>query len=157
MSRRTALALAGWLVAAVAATLTGLAAVRVIGAGLTGPAGGLVSEADVARAVASGTPTMVAPSSPLPTVTPAGIPAATPSATPGTSKVLSSPGGTVVARCDGAKVVLVSWAPAQGYGGRADQESDDHARVRFEGSAGRVEVEVRCAAGQPTATSKRDH
>jgi hypothetical protein len=133
MSPRTLLAVAGWLVAAVAATVTGLAAVRVIGAGITGPAGELVS-ADVARSLA----------------------AAAPSATPGASRVVASPGGTVVARCDGATAVLVTWAPAQGYRvKRADQQpGDDHARVTFEGSGGRVEVDVRCAAGQLSVSWK---
>jgi hypothetical protein len=159
MSPRTLLAVAGWLVAAVAATVTGLAAVRVIGAGITGPAGELVS-ADVARSLAAATPSPVGPTAapvrPTVTATAARPTATTPSATPGASRVVASPGGTVVARCDGATAVLVTWAPAQGYRvKRADQQpGDDHARVTFEGSGGRVEVDVRCAAGQLSVSWK---
>lgn len=148
MYRRTVFAVAGWLVAAVAATVTGLAAVRVIGAGITGPVGEVVSEEAVSRSLAA-TP----PAAPVPTTASAGPGGTSPTVAPTDGRVVSTPGGTVVARCVGEEVVLLSWAPAQGYGVKSvDQEPDDHVQVSFEGAAGEVEVELRCVAGRPVAS-----
>jgi hypothetical protein len=150
MRSRTLLAVLGWLVAGTAATVTGLAAVRVIGTGITGPGGEVLTPAQVASAVGpspSATATLgpSAPSSP------------SPSSTGAERTALSTPGGSIVAECVGTQVRLVSWAPAQGYGTkRADSRLDDHAEVTFEGTAGKVEVRVWCADGRPQASSKRD-
>lgn len=72
-------------------------------------------------------------------------------------RVLSSPGGTVVARCRGAQVYLASWSPAQGY--RADDVRRGpavEARVKFESAAGEFVVDVRCVSGVPHHTIERD-
>jgi hypothetical protein len=51
----------------------------------------------------------------------------------------------------------VSWAPAQGFGvERADAGPDEHAEVRFEGTAGKVELRVRCVSGRPSGSWKQD-
>jgi hypothetical protein len=165
MTRRAVLAVVGWLAAAAAATATGLVAVALIGTGITGPAGPVLGEREVARdlAAASGEPSTGTPStgSPLsgsPSVgTPStGAPATT--GTPGSRTPFVTPGGTVVARCDGRTVSLVLYSPAQGYAVKqADAGPDDRAEVTFEGQAGRVEVRVTCAAGQPSATWKQDN
>ncbi|WP_326556805.1 septum formation initiator [Micromonospora sp. NBC_01796] len=160
MARRTLLALAGWLVAAAAATGTGLAAVELIGAELTGPAGEVRSADEVARALAAPART------PLPPGDTAEVPAATPTAGPSGSagptppasdRVLSTPGGTVVAQCRGDDVWLVSWAPAQGYAAsEVERGPDDDAEVTFESSARKIEVRVRCEAGQPVESWSLD-
>ncbi|MEE6260701.1 septum formation initiator [Plantactinospora sonchi] len=168
MRRRTVLAAGGWLLAALAATGTGLAAVQVIGAGLTGPAGEVRTPDEVARALAevSASPTPSAPAGTVPGTggTPTGSP--TPggpstggspgSATPATvppvagARLLATPGGTIVARCDGGRVWLVSWTPAQGYRAEeVDRGPDDDAEVTFRSTAQRFDVEVECRAGEP--------
>ncbi|MEV4628410.1 septum formation initiator [Micromonospora sp. NPDC049523] len=165
MTNRGLLAVAGWLAAAVAATVTGLGAVELIGTGITGPAGPVVDERELARDLAAAP---AAPSSPvqLPTGTPsAGSPSSgppsnvTPTASGGSAArtPISTPGGTVVARCDGRTVSLVSWTPAQGYAVKqVDPGPDDRAEVTFEGRAGRVEVRVSCPDGRPSASVKQD-
>ncbi|MDG4832074.1 septum formation initiator [Solwaraspora sp. WMMD1047] len=178
MARRTALAIAGWLVAAVAATGTGLAAVQVIGAGLTGPAGEVRDADEVARLVAAPTqppgigpapgsarpPGTAEPSDPGRSTDPGQStePGQSPGGTPGpgvpeSRRALATPGGTVVAECRGADVALVSWTPAQGYrAADVDRGPDDDAEVTFAGSDHDIEVEVACVAGTPVATHIRD-
>ncbi|MBE1492316.1 septum formation initiator [Plantactinospora soyae] len=166
MRRRTGFAVAGWLLAALAATGTGLAAVQVIGAGLTGPAGEVRSPDEVARALAASS----ASAGPGPATSP-GTPtspgATTGSPGPGTPapggtghgprQLLSTPGGTVVAECDGRTVWLASWTPAQGYRvGEVERGPDDDAEVTFHGSDQRIEVEVECIAGRPVPTWKKN-
>ncbi|MFS8204260.1 hypothetical protein ACLVWQ_37010 [Streptomyces sp. CWNU-52B] len=165
MPSRTFLALAGWTAAAVAATLTGLAAVEIIGDGITGSSGGktLTSEQvqrqlDAAKASGrgQGTPT---PSATPGTGTPSPSPTSTGSSTATAArKTFSTRGGTAIAVCDGATARLLSWTPAQGYGVKsADRGPDDeHVEVRFEGSAGKVELRVRCVDGRPTGSWKQD-
>ncbi|WP_018502679.1 hypothetical protein [Parafrankia discariae] len=65
--RRTTLAVLGWLVAAVAATLTGLAAISVIGDGITDPSGEVLSEARLAQDLASPTALASSPATRPPT------------------------------------------------------------------------------------------
>jgi len=160
MRRRTGFAVAGWLLAALAATGTGLAAVQVIGAGLTGPAGEVRSPDEVARALAATSGSV----GPGPATSPG---ASTGSPGPGTPapggsghgprQLLSTPGGTVVAECDGRTVWLTSWTPAQGYRvGEVERGPDDDAEVTFHGSDERIEVEVECVAGRPVPTWKKN-
>ncbi|MEU9783807.1 hypothetical protein AB0H92_23045 [Streptomyces phaeochromogenes] len=165
MPSRTFLALAGWTAAAVAATLTGLAAVEIIGDGITGSSDG---QAISSKQVEQQLDTAKASPSPDPdpgqgqgqgtdqgtdqaTATPTAIATAV-------RKTFSTPGGTAIAVCEGATVRLLSWAPAQGYGvDSADPGPDDeHAEVKFEGSAGKVELRVRCVNGRPSGSWKQD-
>ncbi|MFG2349761.1 hypothetical protein [Streptomyces phaeochromogenes] len=174
MPSRTFLALAGWTAAAVAATLTGLAAVEIIGDGITGSTDGQTisskqaeQQLDAAKTSPSPDPgqgqgqgTDQATATPTPTATPdTGTATPAPTASPtAVRKTFSTPGGTAIAVCDGATVRLLSWAPAQGYGvDSADPGPDDeHAEVKFEGSAGKVELRVRCANGHPSGSWKQD-
>lgn len=176
MGRRTILAIAGWLVAAVAATVTGLAAVQVIGAGLTDPAGEVRDADEVARLAAapatpppgwparSGTPDPSGAAAPTGSAATEGFggPSTDPSPTgptgvPESRRALPTPGGTVVAQCQGSDVLLVSWTPAQGYRVEdVDPGPDDDAELTFRGSGYKIDVEVRCTDGQPVATSERD-
>ena len=159
MPHRTLLAVAGWATAAVAATLTGLAAVQVIGDGITASTdGGVLTPEQVQRQLASATaspPADPSTGAPTPTPTPATT-VGTPSTT-AVRKALSSSGGTVIAECNGGTVRLVSWSPAQGFGvQRADQGPDEHAEVTFEGASGKIELRVSCMNGRPTASWKQD-
>ncbi|WP_326552849.1 septum formation initiator [Micromonospora sp. NBC_01813] len=175
MNRRVLLAVAGWCLAAVVATLIGLAALRVVGEGLTGgPAGEVLSQEEIARelaaaqAAASAAPTAsgaapttsgVASSAPsvAPSASPsAGVPEPSPTTT-AARQVAATPGGTVVAQCADGLASLVSWAPAQGYRATdVDRGPDDDAEVSFEGPAGEYEVTVGCVAGRPEITWELD-
>src|SRR5690606_26404028 len=138
---RSVLATAGWLAAAVVATLIGLGAVNVIGTGITDAGTGeAYSPERVARELAS--PTAPVPPGASPSATPTSPPAA------GVRPALSTPGGVVVAECVGDDVLLSSWTPAQGFRVTDfDRGPDDDAAVRFEGPTGEVEVHVRCVSG----------
>ncbi|WP_329102391.1 septum formation initiator [Micromonospora sp. NBC_01699] len=178
MTRRAVLAVAGWLAAAVAATVTGLGAVELIGTGIAGPAGPVVDERDLARDLAAAADAPSGPVQPPIGTPPAGTPTAGPSSTgapstvdpsstgapstagtggAGTRTPFATTGGTVVARCDGRTVSLVLWTPAQGYAVKqVDPGPDDRAEVTFEGRAGRVEVRVSCPAGRPDASVREE-
>ncbi|MGW0652968.1 hypothetical protein ACWD4T_29900 [Streptomyces umbrinus] len=173
MPSRTFLVLAGWTAAAVAATLTGLAAVEIIGDGITGSTDGkaisskqVEQQLDAAKGSLSPDPDPgqsqgEGQGTATPTATPdTGTPTPTPSPTATATavrKTFSTPGGTAIAVCEGATVRLLSWAPAQGYGvDSADPGPDDeHVEVKFEGSAGKVELRVRCVNGRPSGSLKQ--
>ncbi|MGW3628483.1 hypothetical protein [Streptomyces sp. NPDC000880] len=158
MPHRPLLAVAGWLAAAVAATLTGLAAVQFIGDEITASIdGGVLTPQQVERQLGAATASPSdRPSTGQPSATPTAAPTAAPSAT-GARKGFTTRGGRVVAECKGATVFLVSYSPAQGFGVKsADPGPDEHAEVTFEGPAGKVEFRAQCASGQPTASWKED-
>ena len=80
-----------------------------------------------------------------------------PSPSPSASSVtgvLSSPGGSVVARCAdgsaGASVYLLSWSPAQGYAvNQVARGPGQEAEISFESDSGSVDVHVSCLAAGP--------
>lgn len=247
MNRRLLLALAMWSAAAVVAVLTGLAAVEVIGEGITTPAGTARDPDDVARALAgapapqqwpyseepspsgpgtspdggrgnavprdtagagspgTGGPGTVDPgavrpgdpdsgadpdsggdpdpggdpvsggNAPVPRPATGGpptgaapgpttrAPTGTASSRPrrstaaprpaATTTTLRTPGGSLVARCAGDQVQLMSWAPAQGFATHAVHRGpDDEAEIRFRGADGEVRVRVVCGRAGPVAT-----
>lgn len=145
MRSRTLLAVAGWLAAAVVATVVGVAALRLVGESIAGTPGGVLSQEEVERRLASAATT--APTTPV-----------SPSA-PGRStgasharKVFKARGGSVVAECDGTAARLVSWSPGQGFGTHEVEAGPaGEAEVDFRGAAGRSKIKVRCAGGQPVA------
>jgi hypothetical protein len=74
----------------------------------------------------------------------------------GIERALTSPGGSLVARCGAGQAYLASWSPAQGY------EADDvrrgpaaEARLIFQGARDVVVVAVRCVAGVPEASIRQ--
>lgn len=150
MGRRTLLVTAGWLAAAVLATLIGVAAIGLVGESITGTPGGVRSQAEVERALAAPEPTSAAPAGPG--LSASSSPPAVPSASPGLRRSFSTVGGTAVAECVRADVRLVSWAPAQDYRVKdVDRGPDDDAEVTFAGPAGEFEVKVGCIGGEPVA------
>ena len=137
---RFSLALAGWLAAAAVAIAIGVGAVRLIGSGITGGGTDVLTPQQVSDLLGAATPS------------PAPSQGSAPSQPPGERRALSGPGGSVVAVCVTGQAFLVSWTPAQGYRvERVERGPYEHADVRFESSAGRSEVRVRCSGSEPTA------
>jgi hypothetical protein len=172
--RRILFGIAAWLLGAATATAGSLLAISLLGQGITGNSGQLLTQDAVTRALAS----EAADTPPSAAVGDTGGPAASPQARtapiasatasatdvpppdtaaaspPGDGTVLTSAGGEVVASCQAAGAYLVSWSPLQGY------EVDDvnrgpatTARVTFESATQRVTMVVSCPAGVPSATS----
>ena len=155
MRRTAVLAATGWLVAAVAAIVAGVAAVTLIGRGLVGPEPDDPMSADEVVAALAATP----PAGATPTGTPdatAGVtPTGGPTRTgpPAAATLLRSPGGSVTARCAGGKARLDYWSPAPGY--TVGEVDDD--RVTFSrGDDVVVEARVRCDSGVPVLEVKQD-
>ena len=162
MHSRIVLGVAAWLVGATAATVGSMLAVSVLGQGMN-PAGEQVSVQAVNRALAKEAAERSAATPRRPVSRPASRTApppakarhSAPPPSPGTSggTVLTSPGGTLVASCAGARAYLVSWSPQQGFG-TSDVVRGPAAktRVTFTGAQLTVTMVVSCAAGAPTAT-----
>jgi len=177
---RIFLGVAAWLVGASAATGGSLLAVSMLGQGMM-PGGeeqqsvttvnrALAKEAAERAAVlprraisprrAGAPPTSrVAPPPrvarhPAPPRSPAARHSPSPSS-PGTAggTLLTSQGGTLVARCAGARAYLVSWSPQQGFGASdVVRGPATNAQVTFIGGQLTVTMVVSCDAGLPTAT-----
>ncbi|MCW3844366.1 septum formation initiator [Micromonospora yasonensis] len=151
MGRHPILAAVGWLAATVAATLVGVGAIQLVGAGITtGTPGGVRDQRDVERALAAPEPVSPPPSreatpEPTPTAGPS-----SPSPTGGARGSFSGAGGRAVAECGPSGVRLVFWAPAQGYQVKeVERGPDDHVKVRFVGPPGEQELRLRCVDGEP--------
>jgi hypothetical protein len=148
----------GWLVAAVAATLAGLGAVRVIGEGLTGTAAATLTQEEVAEALAE-TPS---PAPPVASPSPTGSPVTPSAPTTGAATPLTHSAGRVMARCDGGLVTLVSWSPAQGYRVTDyDRGPAEEAEVTFDRGgkghgSGEVELHIACRGGTAAIISVDD-
>lgn len=162
MGSRTAFAMVGWLVAAAAATVVGLGAVRVIGEGITGTAAATLTQEEVAEALASPAPASAAP----PGAAPSG--SAAPSASPEPTRTRPAPttlrpgGSTITAHCEGELVKLDGVTPPFGYQTvEYDDELTDEADVRFDRGgrgqgSGRLDVQITCVDGTPRATLDDD-
>ncbi|WP_250006430.1 septum formation initiator [Actinoplanes sp. M2I2] len=143
---------AGWLAAALVATLAGLGGIRLVGDSLTGTPGGVRSAEDVERALAAA-PVPSAPTS----APPSAAASSSPAAARGTQAVFAGAGGTATVRCrPGDQAYLDSWSPAPGYRVHDyDRGPDDEVRVRFEGPDGRAEFRFHCAGGVPQREQRR--
>jgi hypothetical protein len=153
---RPLIVLAGWLGAAMLALSIGLAATNVIGDDLSTASSVPLSGAEVEKrlgavptSTSAGTATASAPAS-APASASASAAASTPAAI---RKTFPTRGGTVIARCTGARVEIVGMSPAQGW---AVHEQDSgprtDAEAEFRGTADdhqRVKVDVRCSDGTP--------
>jgi len=138
--RRILFGVAAWLLGAATATAGSLLAISLLGQGITGDPGQLLTQDAVTRALASeaadaSPPPVTAPSRQLtsPSASASASASATPAATgtstshaadpatapaPGAADggtVLTSAGGEVVASCQPAGAYLISWSPRQGY------------------------------------------
>jgi hypothetical protein len=150
MRRTAALAATGWLFAAVAAIVAGVATVTLIGRGLVGPEPDEPMSSDEVVAALAAAPTGTPGATPgaTPTATPTGGPRARPPAT-----LLRSFAGSVTARCVGGQVRLDFWSPAPGY--TVGEVDDDRVTFTRRGDE-EVEARVRCDAGVPELEVKRD-
>jgi hypothetical protein len=156
------LVIAGWLGAAALATVMGLAAIGVIGAGLTSSDIRPRTQSEVADLLAAASPsTSAEPAGP------AGASSPEPAGSVGTGaarvvKTFATPGGTVTARCAGGLVQVVSMSPAQGYAVHDGVTRDLRAvaEAEFRGVADdhdRVKARLRCASDVPSMSlSVRD-
>jgi hypothetical protein len=135
--RRTLASLAAWTLGAGVAVLVGILALSLIDDGLAAgqPAPGLAAPP---RAV-DDTP------APEPSAS-----SASPSAA-GSSRQLTTPGGTATARCTSTTAYLVSWSPAQGY--QVDKvhrgPTTNTAYVAFRDGTRRIVLAFRCVGGVP--------
>ena len=159
MNRRPLLVIAGWLGTAVVATVAGVALIGLLGESLSGPSGNVLSSGQVHQALARAATTAIPRSTPA-------VPSGGPSTTGGTAapgrpratRLITSPGGSVVASCSGDQVTLRSWSPAQGY--EVDDVApgpDDDAKVKFESGGAESEIEVRCSPTGPVYALRNDH
>lgn len=143
---RTTAVVFGWVLTAAVATAVGIAAVTAIGSGLADSTSAPLSQSDVAASLARpqppGPPSSAAPASSAPSSQPAAAP----------SKVLATPGGSVVASCTAGKATLTSWSPNQGYQtDDVDRGPDKTAKIKFDSDEQELTVKVDCPGGQPTA------
>lgn len=159
MTRRVLIGITAWAAAAAVSTGIGIAAISVLGAGITDRGVRPLTPDQVERALAADTtpaPAATTPATPTaPVATPtaqgtSGAPAA------GTTRALSTPGGSVLARCGPADAVyLLSWTPAQGYGvDDVNRGPAPRASVKLEADHGRkLVIQVTCRSGVPTAVT----
>jgi len=184
--RRILFGVTAWLLGAATATAGSLLAISLLGQGITGNSGQLLTQDAVNKALASeateasppgspaatatGKPAMATPSpsaapatasaAPTAPATPTDQGPATAAAPPpatGNGTVLTSSGGEVVASCQAAGVYLISWSPLQGY--EVDGVARGPAataRVTFASNVSQVTMVVSCSGGVPSATSTRD-
>lgn len=150
--RRALASVVAWTLGAVAAVGVGLLALSLIGEGLSTKTGQPLTPDAVAREAST------APSAevPLPELTSSAAPALTQSAVPSTpakhsdDRLVTSPGGTAIARCTPDGAYLVSWSPEPGY--RIDNVNRGPASrvsVRFGAGENRVILSVTCVGGIP--------
>ncbi len=147
MRSRTLLGVAGWLAAAVVAVAVGIAAVRFIGAGLTGPDVPVLAADEVADALASAPP--ATPARPSASASLPAPPSAGPAARTAT---FDSRGGLVTARCARGAVTVVGTSPAQGYALHEVEDGRAEAEVDFRAGRSRVKLRLTCdPSGRPVA------
>jgi hypothetical protein len=149
----------GWLAAAVLSTGVTLAAVSSIGSGIFGSSAGPLDRQEVNEALATPSPS-VEPT-PEPTGSPVTEPAPTdpaPTEPVAEPRVITSAGGTVVARCAaGGLVELLSWSPAQGFSvDNAEHGPAREVEVEFESEDDDVEMKIRCVDGVPADVDDDD-
>lgn len=147
---------AGWLAAAVLSTGVTLAAVSSIGTGIFGSSAGPLDRQEINQALATPSPAVEAtaqpPATPQPTATPE------PTESGGRPSVITSAGGTVVARCAADDLVeLLSWSPAQGFSvDNAEHGPAREVEVEFESEDDDVEMKIRCVDGIPVDVDDDD-
>jgi hypothetical protein len=156
VGRRPLLVIAGWLGAAVLALSIGYTATNVIGNGLSTASSTPLSPAEVEERLGAASTTPPPDTAPFatpssPSTTPPSPSA--PSTTAPARKTFATPGGTVVARCTGARVQIVGMSPAQGWA-MHEQDSGPQSEAEAEFRATdddhrRVKIDLRCVSGTP--------
>jgi hypothetical protein len=166
VNRRLLLAVLGWLATAGVATGLGIVLIGLFDRALVGPAGRTLSAEEVRQALATPAPTVSSPTR-QPAAPPVDAPTPTPESTPAparspapraVSRVITTPGGSVVASCTDGLVTLRSWTPAQGYQvDDVEREPGRRVKVEFERGEAEVKVEIACGVdGRPTHKIRTD-
>lgn len=155
--KRLSMRVLGWLLAVMAATAIGLAAVSLLTEGLTSRSTTPLSHDAVSDALALSTE---APKNP-PARPPAHAPAAEPTQEAPTKRTItqsmSSPGGTIIARCTATTAYLVAWTPAQGFSvDKYERGPAESVLVQFDGNDeeyddAEITMTVTCPADEPVA------
>ena len=120
------------------------------GAHSTGPSSGVHPSAG--SNPSHSTPTPSVHPTPGPSHHPTAEPTTAPSPTTGPTPVfrsLVSPGGSVLARCTGDVVYVVSASPGQGYRVLIETRGGEEAEVKFQGTS-EIGVQILCVKGVPT-------
>lgn len=159
---RVFLTFGAWLLGVAAATGGSLAAVSLIGQSIIGPQTQRLTVSAVNRALADDRDAGPPQASPTPSTSPPARAhrrsgrrraAPSPATTESAGTLLSSAGGSVLARCDATGAYLISWSPQQGY------EADDVSRgpaaravVEFLAGNHGVRLTVTCAGPVPSAS-----
>ena len=165
MSWHRPLLILAWLAVAGATATVAMVALNIVGAGILGSDNRSVSAAEVTRELAAIPTTILQapPSTPaIPStgalsLAPPPRPPSSPTDTTSAPRGLSTPGGTIVAQCEGNLVTLLSWSPAQGY--RTDdvyRGPASTAAIRFKTEVNEIEVSVTCRNGQPQASAQSE-
>ncbi|GAA4221362.1 hypothetical protein GCM10023075_09780 [Streptosporangium album] len=143
--------MAGWLITGSLATVAGVGVINLLGEPLTSSAHRPLSSAEIGEALARSTP--AAASHPASTPRPTSTPAVSPGSKD-RSRLISTEGGTAIARCEEGLVTLRSWSPKEGFQVKSvDRGPDERARVEFESDETKVKIEVRCSpSGSPVHT-----
>lgn len=160
MTRRTLLAFATWTATAAAAIGAGTAAISVLGAGITDRTVKPMTAGEVRQALAKPySPAAAALPGPEPTAgtsahTQATVPAprvtVTQTLTTSITRSISSPGGSVIVRCDHTQAYLVSWSPAQGFAtGSTGRGPAQQVSVQFVAGPVQFTMTIACHAGSP--------
>ena len=141
--------LIAWTLGALTAVGVGLLALSLIRSGLTDEAIQPLTQDAVADVTS--TPPVAASRTATPTPQPISA-----GPTP-VERLLSSTGGTVVARCANGMAFLVYWSPAQAY--RVDdvvRGPAEMARVTFAGARREVKLSVSCVGDVPQADVRQE-
>lgn len=155
---RGLVAVLGWAVAVSSATAVSVAAVDLLGEGITGRSVQPLSPAEVERALDQATATPPGGNTASPSESPSGSPSASPGASGGVTRVLAVGGGTVVASCARGQVTIRSWSPNQHFtADLKDRGPDRTASIEFESDDEEYEVDVSCDdSGAPVAQTAAD-
>jgi hypothetical protein len=161
--RRLLASVTAWLLGAIAAVGVGMLALSMVGDGLTAHAVQPLTPDAVER---QAPPSVGAPSSGVPSETAvaggpstarSSLPSATTPAARPVDKLVTSPGGTSVARCTGASAYLLSWSPEQGYTVHDPMRGPAAAvSVGFRSTTKEYLLSVRCVDGVPQGHVSED-
>jgi hypothetical protein len=153
LTRRVLTGLVAWAAGAATAVAVGLLALSLIGPGLGTPSAQPLAN-PLAGAVQDDP---VTSGSPVPA---SGLTGSAPGApAPARERLLTSTGGSTLARCTGVVAYLVSWSPAQGYRvAEVNRGPGREAEVIFQvdHQLAQVTMDVHCVAGIPQAHVERD-
>jgi hypothetical protein len=158
------LVVTGWVAAAAIAVAAGIGAVALAQGGTLDPPTEPMSEDSVQAALESEQANSSESASPSTdaaadaSTAPTGQLEEVPSESAGTGEqVFGGDGGTFLASCDGDRVIIEWWAPAQGWQvSNVDTGPAEDAEIEFESESDEEEYSVLCVGGVPQHGSADD-